>query len=70
MIVVESGEVQVITGKVAGNPRIRRLRIFTGLCKSLQLGGVSNGIYYQWKRGHKKTLDQDKRSSARRPNQI
>jgi hypothetical protein len=24
------------------------------------LGGVSNGVYYQLKRGHKKTLDQDK----------
>jgi len=26
----------------------------------LLLGGVSNGVYYQLKRGHKKTLDQDK----------
>ena len=24
------------------------------------LGGVSNGVYYQWKRGAKKTLDQDR----------
>lgn len=24
------------------------------------LGGVSNGVFYQLKRGHKKTLDQDK----------
>lgn len=24
------------------------------------LGGVSNGVFYQMKRGHKKTLDQDK----------
>jgi Protein of unknown function (DUF2384) len=24
------------------------------------LGGVSNGVYYQLKRGHKKTLDQDR----------
>ncbi len=24
------------------------------------LGGVSNGVYYQMKRGQKKTLDQDK----------
>jgi Protein of unknown function (DUF2384) len=24
------------------------------------LGGVSNGVYYQLKSGHKKTLDQDK----------
>src|SRR5688572_21298762 len=24
------------------------------------LGGVSNGVYYQLKRGHKKVLDQDK----------
>ncbi len=24
------------------------------------LGGLSNGVYYQLKRGHKKTLDQDK----------
>ena len=24
------------------------------------LGGVSNGVYYQWKRGTGKTLDQDK----------
>lgn len=24
------------------------------------LGGISNGVFYQLKRGHKKTLDQDK----------